>query len=466
MTDTHAAERARQLREEINRHNRLYYVLDRPEISDADYDLLMRELRALEEQHPELVTPDSPTHRVGAPPAEGFTEVQHPVPMLSLSNAFNDEELGAWHRRATALLDGAEFDMVCELKIDGLAVALTYRDGILVHGATRGDGYRGEDVTRNLRTIRSIPLSVPPEAPRAFEVRGEVYFPRSQFDRLNEERAAQGLPTYANPRNTAAGSLRQLDSRITAQRPLGIFVYGLGYAEGGDMPDNHWDTMEMLSSFGFRVSSHNAVCRTIDEVEAYYRRWLDGLERLDYAADGVVVKVNSLRYQDALGFVGREPRWATAYKFPATQVVTRLLDIGINVGRTGSLNPFAMLEPVDVNGAMVKLATLHNEDDIRRKDIRIGDWVVVERAGEVIPQVVGPVVERRTGEEREFVMPERCPECDVKVVRSEGEAMTRCPNAACCCASSIFCAASRCACAACCCAAVNAVSAVSCAVSA
>ncbi len=431
MTDTHAAERAGQLREEINRHNRLYYVLDRPEISDAAYDILMRELRALEEQYPELVTPDSPTHRVGAPPAEGFAEVQHPVPMLSLSNAFDQEELRAWHRRATGLLDGAEFDMVCELKIDGLAVALTYRDGILVHGATRGDGYRGEDVTRNLRTIRSIPLSVPPEAPRAFEVRGEVYFPRSQFDRLNEERAAQGIPTYANPRNTAAGSLRQLDSRITAQRPLGVFVYGLGYAEGGDMPDNHWDTMEKLASFGFRVNVHNAVCRTIEEVEAYYRRRLDEIVDQDYAADGVVVKVNNLRYQDALGFVGREPRWATAYKFPATQVVTRLLDIGINVGRTGSLNPFAVLEPVDVNGAMVKLATLHNEDDIRRKDIRIGDWVVVERAGEVIPQVVGPVTERRTGEEREFTMPERCPVCGVPVVRTEGEAATRCPNASC-----------------------------------
>ena len=431
MNGTHAAERARQLREEINRHNRLYYALDRPEISDADYDMLMRELRELEGQFPELVTPDSPTHRVGAPPAEGFAEVQHPLPMLSLSNAFNDDELRAWHRRATALLDGAEFDMVCELKIDGLAVALTYRDGILVHGATRGDGYRGEDVTRNLRTIRSVPLSVPAEAPRLFEVRGEVYFPRSQFDRLNEERAAQGQPTYANPRNTAAGSLRQLDSRITAQRPLEIFVYGLGYAEGGDLPDNHWDTLGMLASLGFRVNVHNAVCRTIEEVAAYYRQWLEGTEGLDYAADGVVVKVNRLSYQDALGFVGREPRWATAYKFPATRVVTRLLDIGVNVGRTGSLNPYAVLEPVDVGGAMVKLATLHNEDDIRRKDIRIGDWVVVERAGEVIPQVVGPVAERRTGEEREFAMPERCPVCGVPVVRSEGEAMTRCPNAAC-----------------------------------
>ena len=431
MTDTHAAERASRLRREIERHNRLYYVHDSPEISDTDYDLLMRELRDLEELYPELVTPDSPTHRVGAPPAEGFAEVQHPVPMLSLSNAFDGDELRAWHRRATALLDGAEFDTVCELKIDGLAVALTYRDGVLVHGATRGDGYRGEDVTRNLRTIRSIPLSVPETAPRSFEVRGEVYFPRSHFDRLNEERAAQGLPAYANPRNTAAGSLRQLDSRITAQRPLDIFVYSLGYAEGADMPDNHWDTLKLLESLGFRVSEHNAVCRTIEEVEDYYRRWLDGIGGLDYAADGVVVKVNSLRYQDALGFVGREPRWATAYKFPATQVVTRLLDIRVNVGRTGSLNPYAVLEPVDVNGAMVKLATLHTEDDIRRKDLRIGDWVVVERAGEVIPQVVGPVAERRTGEEREFSMPATCPDCEAPVVRVEGEAMTRCPNAAC-----------------------------------
>ena len=431
MTDTHAAERASLLRQEIERHNRLYYALDRPEISDADYDALMRELRALEEQRPELVTPDSPTHRVGAPPAAGFAEVQHPVPMLSLSNAFDGDELRAWLRRATALLDGAEFEMVCELKIDGLAVALTYQDGVLVHGATRGDGYRGEDVTRNLRTIRSIPLSVPASAPRLFEVRGEVYFPRSQFDKLNEERAAQGLPTYANPRNTAAGSLRQLDSRITAQRPLDIFVYSLGYAEGGDLADNHWDTLETLASLGFRISEHNRVCGSIEEVEHYYQHWLDNIATLDYAADGVVVKVNRLSYQDALGFVGREPRWATAYKFPATQVVTRLLDIGINVGRTGSLNPFAVLEPVDVGGAMVKLATLHNEDDIRRKDIRIGDWVVVERAGEVIPQVVGPVAERRTGEERLFAMPEQCPMCDAAVTRVEGDAMTRCPNAAC-----------------------------------
>ena len=434
MNDASVRERVERLRTEINRHNHLYFVLDRPDISDADYDALMVELRGLEEQRPELVTLDSPTQRVGAPPAEGFAEVVHPRPMLSLANAFNDDELAAWHRRATNLLDGADFEMVCELKIDGLAVALTYEDGVFVHGATRGDGYRGEDVTRNLRTIRSIPLKVPPEAPRRFEVRGEVYFPRSLFDKLNEERAAQGQPTYANPRNTAAGSLRQLDSRITAQRALDIFVYSVYNLEPGEddpIPDNQWDTLDYLKSLGFKVNPHNALCRSLEEVGNYYRRWVEEAQALDYGADGVVVKVNSVRLQDALGNVGREPRWAIAYKFPATQAVTRLLDIGVNVGRTGSLNPYAILEPVDVAGATVKMATLHNEDDIRRKDLRIGDWVVVERAGEVIPQVVGPLADRRTGEERVFSMPEACPQCRTPVVRPQGQAMTLCPNPAC-----------------------------------
>ena len=433
MNDASVRERVERLRSEINRHNHLYFVLDRPEISDAAYDALMVELRGLEEQNPELVTLDSPTQRVGAPPAEGFAEVVHPRPMLSLSNAFNDDELAAWHRRATNLLDGADFEMVCELKIDGLAVALTYEDGVFVHGATRGDGYRGEDVTRNLRTIRSIPLSVPPDAPRRFEVRGEVYFPRPLFDKLNEERAAQGQPTYANPRNTAAGSLRQLDSRITAQRALDIFVYSMYGLEDGDgsIPDNQWSTLEYLQSLGFKVNSNNRLCRSLAEAEAYYREWVEQAERLDYGADGVVVKVNPVRLQEALGYVGREPRWAIAYKFPATQAITRLLDIGINVGRTGSLNPFAILDPVDVAGATVKMATLHNEDYILSKDLRIGDWVVVERAGEVIPQVVGPMPDRRTGEERIFSMPERCPRCQTPVQRPQGQAMTVCPNPSC-----------------------------------
>ena len=431
MNDASVRERVERLRTEINRHNHLYFVLDRPDISDADYDALMVELRGLEEQRPELVTLDSPTQRVGAPPAEGFAEVVHPRPMLSLANAFNDDELAAWHRRATNLLDGADFEMVCELKIDGLAVALTYEDGMFVHGATRGDGYRGEDVTRNLLTISSIPRFVPKEAPRHFEVRGEVYFPRPLFDKLNEERAAQGQSTYANPRNTAAGSLRQQDPHITAQRALDIFIYSLGYVDGRRRHDNQWDTLNHLAYLGFKINPHRVRYRSLEEVEAYYRHWVERAKGLDYGTDGVVVKLNSVRLQDALGAVGREPRWAIAYKFPATQVVTRLLDIGVNVGRTGSLNPYAILEPVDVAGATVKMATLHNEDDIRRKDLRVGDWVVVERAGEVIPQVVGPLAERRTGEEREFSMPETCPQCRTPVVRPQGQAMTLCPNPAC-----------------------------------
>jgi DNA ligase (NAD+) len=431
MINPNIRERAEYLRKEINRHTHLYHVLDQPEIGDAAYDRLMRELGGLEEQHPVLITTDSPTQRVGAAPADGFAEVEHPVPLLSLGNAFNDEELEAWHRRATSLLDGATFDMVCELKMDGLAVALTYENGVLIHGATRGDGLRGEDVTQNLRTIRSIPLSIARESPERFEVRGEVYFPRSRFARLNEQRVIEGLPPFANPRNSAAGSLRQLDPRNTTQRPLDIFIYGLGYAQGAQMVDNHWDTMLYLKSLGFRINSNNVLCHNLDDVKDYYRHWLEYREDLDYDADGVVVKVNPLAHQRNLGQIGREPRWAMAYKFPATQAVTRLLDIGINVGRTGSLNPYAILEPVNVGGVTVKTATLHNEDDILRKDLRLGDWVVVERAGDVIPQVVAPVMGRRTGEEREFVMPEHCPICNTFVVRTMGGAMSRCPNTAC-----------------------------------
>ncbi|MBF8266530.1 MAG: ligA [Dehalococcoidia bacterium] len=431
MIDTGIKERVERLREEINRHIHLYYVLDQPEIGDALFDQLMVELKGLEGLYPELITPDSPTQRVGAAPAAQFAEIEHPVPLLSLANAFSDEELVAWHRRASNLLDGAAFDMVCELKMDGLAVALTYEQGVLVHGATRGDGFRGEDVTQNLRTIRSIPLSVPKEAPQRFEVRGEVYFPRSLFARLNEERVAEGQPPFANPRNSAAGSLRQLDPRATARRPLDIFVYGLGYAEGSGVPDNQWDTLEYLKALGFKVNPQNALCHSLEEVVDYYRRWRERREELDYDADGVVVKVNPFSFQRHLDVVGREPRWAVAYKFPATQAITRLLGIGINVGRTGSLNPYAIMEPVNIGGATVKTATLHNEDDIRRKDLRVGDWVVVERAGEVIPQVVAPVVSRRTGEERPFAMPDRCPVCRTAVVRPPGEVMTRCPNTAC-----------------------------------
>ena len=425
------AERARVLRDQLNRHNYLYYVLDQPKVLDSEYDALMRELREIEGEHPELATADSPTQRVGAEPAEGFSDVTHPVPMLSLSNAFDEDELMAWHRRVANLLERDDFDLVCELKYDGLAVALTYDGGTFVRGATRGNGFIGEDVTLNLRTVKSIPLrTLNDDVPARFEVRGEVYFPKSEFVRFNEDRLAKGLPTYANPRNTAAGSLRQLDPRMTAERPLDIFVYGLGYAEGS-VPDSQWDTLAELGKMGFRVNPNNAVVHSPEEVVDYYKTWVEKTEDLDYACDGVVVKVNRLDFQQHLGYVGREPRWATAYKFPATQSVTQLLKIAVNVGRTGSINPYAQLEPVDIGGATVKQATLHNEDYIRSKDLLIGDWVVVERAGEVIPQIVSVLADRRTGQEKPFVMPTSCPSCGQDVVRPEGEAMTYCVNAAC-----------------------------------
>ena len=452
MVDEQARDRVGQLRDLINYHNYRYYVLDAPEIADAEYDALFRELQHLEAQYPELVTPDSPTQRVGATPAPEFREVQHPVPMLSLGNAFEAEEFRAWHQRIRGLLEGAGFDLVCELKIDGLAVALTYEEGRLVSGATRGDGLHGEDVTQNLRTIRSIPLRLFKPAPRRFEVRGEVYLPRDGFQRLNEERIAQGQLPYANPRNTAAGAVRQLDSRITAARSLDIFVYGLGYAEDGTYPDTHWETLLWLQEMGFRINPNSAFSTSPEEVEDYYHHWLEAREELNYDADGVVVKVNRLDLQRHLGFVGREPRWAIAYKFPAVQAVTRLRDIRINVGRTGSMNPYAVLEPVQVGGVTLKQSTLHNEDDIRRKDIHVQDWVRVERAGEVIPQVLGPIVERRPSSEPQCSicdsffhptkqhppdiewtggMPARCPVCGGEVIRPQGEAMARCTNAAC-----------------------------------
>ena len=426
-----AVQQIAELREVINHHNYRYYVLDSPEISDTQYDELMKELRQLESQHPELATPDSPTQRVGAPPVEAFGVVEHPQPLLSLANAFAYEELAAWHKRVSRLLGGRQFDLVCEPKIDGLAVALTYDDGLLTTGATRGSGYRGEDITQNLKTVRSIPLSVPKEAPPRFEVRGEVYLPKAGFRKLNEERAEEGLPLFANPRNAAAGSVRQLDSSITARRPLDIFIYGLGWAEGKAVPDTHWEIMQYLESLGFKINPDIILSQSLDEAGKYYQRWLERREKSPYEADGIVVKVNSILLQQELGTVAHEPRWALAYKFPAIQGTTRLIDIGINVGRTGSLNPYAILEPVRVGGVVISSAALHNEEDIHRKDIRIGDWVVVQRAGEVIPEIVEPVVSRRTGKEEIFQMPSHCPVCGSEVIKPEGEAMHRCTNAAC-----------------------------------
>jgi DNA ligase (NAD+) len=433
-----------KLRAEINRHNYLYYVQDSPEISDAEYDGLMQQLKGLEEKYPQFLTPDSPTQRVGAAPIEAFGVVNHPFPLLSLGNVFSDDELMAWYNRTARLAGNARFDFVGEHKIDGLAVALTYVDRQLVTGATRGDGFRGENITQNLRTIRSIPLSVPKDAPPRFEVRGEVYLPRTGFHKLNQERAAEGLPLFANPRNAAAGSVRQLDSRITAKRPLDIFIYMLGYAEGKAVPPTHWEMMAWLKSLGFKINPNNRLLKSIEEIEQYYHTWEEQREGLTYEADGIVAKINQLNLHEELGDIGHEPRWAIAYKFPAVQGTTILKSIEISVGRTGTLNPYAVLEPVAVGGVTIKSAALHNEDDIRRKDIREGDTVIIQRAGEVIPEIIGPTPasQKRSGRAKEFSilakLPKNakgqplCPECrQPSVIRPEGEVMYYCANAAC-----------------------------------
>jgi len=425
-----AAKRTESLRAALNRHNYLYYVLDQPEISDAEYDRLMAELRAIEERFPSLVSPDSPTQRVGAPPSAQFAEVVHPVPLLSLGNVFKEEELIAWYRRVCEYLDLDRFDMVCELKIDGLAVAITYENGVLVRGATRGDGVRGEDVTANLRTIRSVPLHLIGDAfPRLLEARGEVYFPKDAFEAFNEERIAQGLQPYMNPRNAAAGSLRQLDSRETRKRPLSTFMYAIGRAEGAAMPATQAESLAALSRWGFRTNPWNRKAANLDEVLENHREALRIRDELPYDIDGMVVKVDDIALQQRLGYVGREPRWATAFKFPPQQVTTLLRDIKVNVGRTGALTPYAELDPVVVGGVTVHQAGLHNEKDIRRKGLRPGIRVVVQRAGDVIPQVVGPV-DAAKGESG-YEIPSHCPVCGEAVHRDESEAVVRCINARC-----------------------------------
>ena len=452
MNENEAKKRVDELRKLINYHNHRYYVLDSPEISDAEYDELMRELQRLEEEYPQFLTPDSPTQRVGAAPVEAFGVVAHQIPMLSLGKAFAHEELLAWHKRVSGLLGEPEFDLVAEHKMDGLAVALIYQEGRFATGATRGDGFRGEDITQNLKTIRSIPLSLPRGAPSRFEVRGEVYLSKKGFKKLNEDRAKAEQPLFANPRNAAAGSVRQLDPRITAPRPLDIYIYGLGLIEGGKISPTHWETLEYLKSLGFKLNPQNELLNNLQQAESYYRHWVEERELLPYEADGIVFKVNRYDLQERLGNVGGEPRWAVAYKFPATQVTTHLLDIGVSVGRTGTLNPYAILEPVNVGGVIVKRAALHNEDDIRRKDIRIGDMVIVQRAGEVIPEIVKPVDSLQSRPNKKFSLGEKtweiyskkhglmekqapnyvvCPECGVEAIKPEGEAMYRCTNISC-----------------------------------
>ena len=427
-----AAMRVEELRSQINQANYRYYVLDEPQISDANWDAMLRELRELEAQYPNLVTSDSPTQRVGAQPLTGFAPVRHRRPMLSLANAFNPDELRRWYQRACRLAEVDCLELVCELKIDGLAIALVYENGTLTQGATRGDGLTGEDITQNLRTVRSIPLTLDRElAPPIFEVRGECYMTRTGFERLNERRASAGDRLFANPRNSAAGSLRQLDPSITASRPLHTFMYQLGWVDGSEPPSTHWEILQWLSRLGFRTNPNIRLVPDIEAAVAFCDEWDSKRPQLDYPIDGIVVKVNSLLMQQHLGTVGRDPRWAIAYKYPSAEETTKLVDIGVNVGRTGTLNPYAILEPVQIGGVTVALATLHNEEDIHRKDIRIGDTVIVHRAGEVIPQVIGPVVSLRTGAEQPWQMPENCPVCGTPVVHPLGEAMCYCPNRAC-----------------------------------
>ncbi len=432
-TATDVERRAAELRRQLDHHSHRYYVLDDPEVSDAEYDALLNELREIEAEHPELLTPDSPTQRVGAKPLEKFEQVRHLQPMLSLANARNEDELRAWETRIHNLLarqgvEDARIEYVAEPKIDGLAISLIYENGVLVRGATRGDGEIGEEVTQNLRTIKAIPLRVE-GAPPLLEVRGEVYLPRSDFAKLNEQRAAEGLPTFANPRNSAAGSIRQLDPQLAASRPLSIWCYSVGVVEGLSLP-TQFEWLEWLREHGFRVSPDVTVHQDIDSLAAACRAWEERRERLDFEIDGVVVKVNDLELQRSLGVVGREPRGAIAWKFPPMTATTTLRKVSWNVGRTGHMIPFAELEPVQVSGVTVRQATLHNEEDLHRKDVRDGDEVIVTRAGDVIPQVVSPTAKAQKRKNRSDppLPPARCPECDTPTIKPEGGVWTICPN--------------------------------------
>jgi DNA ligase (NAD+) len=427
---TDAVGRVVELRELLRHHNRRYYVLDDPEITDAEYDALMQELVALEDAHPELYDPHSPSKRVGGAVSAGFEPVFHAIPMLSLANMFDEGSLRAFDVRVKRATGLDKIQYVAEPKIDGLAISLTYEGGRLAVGATRGDGERGEDVTHNLRTIRAIPLVLPEGAPDVITVRGEVYMRKPEFERLNRERASRGEPLFANPRNAAAGSLRQLDPRVTASRHLDVFFYYLPDAEAHGIK-THWDALEFIRSLGFRVNRQITLCDGLEEVLEFIHEVAALRPTLPYEIDGVVVKVSRLDLQRDLGLTSHSPRWASAFKYPAQQVRTRVLDIVVQVGRTGVLTPTAVFEPVDVGGVTVSRASLHNEDYVRAKDVRVGDAVIIQRAGDVIPEVVRVVTEERTGEETEFQMPRTCPACGSEVLREAGEAATRCISLSC-----------------------------------
>lgn len=427
-----------QLRTSLRHHEHLYHVLDAPEIPDAEYDRLMQQLRELEAQHPELITNDSPTQRVGAAPLDAFEQVKHEVPMLSLDNVFDEESYLAFDKRVHDRLKRADpLTFCCELKLDGLAVSLLYEDGELVRAATRGDGTTGENITANVRTIRAIPLRLQGDnIPRRVEVRGEVFMPLAGFEQLNDEARRKGGKVFANPRNAAAGSLRQLDPRITAKRPLTFFCYGVGLLEGGELPRSHIQRLMQFKAWGLPVSDRVKLCTGSEQVIAFYRQVEQDRGGLGFDIDGVVIKVDSLDLQEQLGFVARAPRWATAFKFPAQEQITQVREVEFQVGRTGAITPVARLEPVQVAGVIVSNATLHNADEIERLGLRIGDTVIVRRAGDVIPQVVGVVMEQRLQDAKEIAFPEHCPVCGSDIERVEGEAVARCTGG-------LFCAAQR-----------------------
>jgi DNA ligase (NAD+) len=430
-----AAERIAELRALINYHNERYYVQDAPEISDAEFDELMRELASLEAAHPELRDPESPTERVGGRPAEGFETVEHLAPMLSLENAYNEDELREFHARICRALNRpveTPLPYVAELKIDGVSLALTYEEGRLVRGVTRGDGIRGENVTSNVRVIRTIPVSLSGSAPARMEIRGEIYLPRSVFLRMNDEREQAGLPQFANPRNAAAGALRTLDSRAVARRGLSAYTYQIVMPAGAEPPvTSHAAALRQLAAWGAPVEPHWETCEGLDALVTFCHRWRDERRTLEFETDGVVIKLDDLALRRQLGTTAKFPRWAVAFKFPAEQAVTKLKEIKTNVGRTGAVTPYAVLEPVRLSGTLVSMATLHNEQEVARRDVRPGDFVRIEKGGDIIPKVLGPVLEKREGDPPKWQMPTQCPFCHSSLVKPEDEVVWRCENASC-----------------------------------
>jgi len=426
-TRDRAEARIAKLRREIEHHEKKYYIDDDPQISDAEFDGLMKKLQAPESEFPELVTPESPTQRVGGQPVEGFPTVRHGRPMMSIDNVYSVEELEEFDERVRKLRPGAEIAYVAELKIDGLGISILYRGGRFVQAVTRGDGVQGDEVSANVKTIKSLPLTIPDT--REIEVRGEIYLPFESFRKINLDREAADEPLFANPRNAASGSIRLLDPREVAGRRLDAFLYA--YTADGRETDSQWKNLAELGRLGFKTNPESRLCRTLAEGVDYWREWTDKRETLDYDADGIVLKVDATAEREALGATSKAPRWAISFKFPARQATTKLLRIEVQVGRTGALTPVAVLEPVKLSGTTISRATLHNEDEIKRKDIRVGDFVLIERSGDVIPKVVTPMKERRTGAETEFVMPSRCPICRSEAFRPEGEAVARCTNPSC-----------------------------------